>query len=212
MTEAEWLASTDPEAMLKILRGKASDRKLRLLASACCRQAGHVFAHQALLNAIETAERYADGQARYGEMVQAAKAITFFSYSAGETEAVVAGGIWHLATMGIWWNFRPIRRTERTILALLNVERYIGSRLAPFLRDIFGNPFRPVSIDHSWLTSSIVSLARQMYESRDFSPMPILADALQDTGCDNVQILDHCRGEGVHVRGCFVIDLILKKK
>ncbi len=211
MTETEWLASTDPEAMLKILRGKASDRKLRLLASACCRQVGHVLAHQALLNAIETAERYADGQARYGEMVQAAKAVTFFSYSAGETEVVVAGGIWHLVTMGIWWNFRPIRRTERTILALLNVERHIGSRLAPFLRDIFGNPFRPVSVNQAWLTSTVIGLARLMYDSRDFSAMPILADALQDAGCDNDDILNHCRQQGEHCRGCWCLDLILSK-
>jgi hypothetical protein len=56
-----------------------------------------------------------------------------------------------------------------------------------------------------------LSLARQMYESRDFSSMPILADALQDAGCDNDDILNHCRGPGPHVRGCWVVDLVLGK-
>src|SRR6202035_3906812 len=70
------------------------------------------------------------------------------------------------------------------------------------LRDIFGNPFRPVTLIPSWLTPTVVALAHQMYDSRDFSAMPILADALQDGGCENAQILEHCRGTGPHVRGC----------
>jgi hypothetical protein len=80
------------------------------------------------------------------------------------------------------------------------------------VRDIFGNPFRPATFSPSWRTDTAVSLARTMYESRDFSAMPILADALQDTGCDNDAILDHCRGEGSHVRGCWVVDLVLGKE
>jgi hypothetical protein len=76
-------------------------------------------------------------------------------------------------------------------------------------RDIFGNPFRPVSLSPQWRTDTAVSLARQMYESRDFGAMPILADALQDAGCDNTDLLNHCRGPGPHVRGCWVVDLIL---
>ena len=79
------------------------------------------------------------------------------------------------------------------------------------LRDIFGNPFRPATLDPSWLTSTVTALAAQMYDSRDFSAMPILADALQDAGCTNDDILDHCRGDGPHVRGCWVFDLVLGK-
>jgi hypothetical protein len=80
---------------------------------------------------------------------------------------------------------------------------------ASLLRDIFDNPFRPVSFNPSWLTSTVTTLARQMYDSRDFSPMPILADALQDAGCELEEILNHCRGEVDHVRGCWAVDLIL---
>ena len=80
------------------------------------------------------------------------------------------------------------------------------------LRDIFGNPFRPVAFSPAWRTDTALTLARTMYESREFSAMPILADALQDAGCDNTDILDHCRNpKQVHVRGCWVVDLVLGK-
>lgn len=78
--------------------------------------------------------------------------------------------------------------------------------------DVYGNPFRPVTFNPDWRTSTAVALAKQMYDSRDFSAMPILADALQDAGCDNDDVLTHCRAAaGVHVRGCWVVDLVLGK-
>ncbi|MBP3958436.1 hypothetical protein J8F10_24575 [Gemmata sp. G18] len=81
------------------------------------------------------------------------------------------------------------------------------------MRDIFGPlSFRSVIFSPSWRTSTAVALASQMYESRDFSAMPILADALQDAGCDSAEVLDHCRGLGPHVRGCWVVDLVLGKE
>jgi hypothetical protein len=78
-----------------------------------------------------------------------------------------------------------------------------------FLREIFGNPFRPVAFCPSWRTDAALALARQMYDSRDFGAVPILADALQDAGCEDASILGHCRGDGPHVRGCWVVDLVL---
>ncbi|WP_162670535.1 hypothetical protein [Gemmata massiliana] len=80
------------------------------------------------------------------------------------------------------------------------------------VRDIFGNPFRPVAFSPSWLTDTVLTLASQMYESREFGAMPILADALQDAGCDSAEVFDHCRGDGPHVRGCWVVDLVLGKE
>ncbi|MBN9121199.1 MAG: hypothetical protein J0I06_18945 [Planctomycetes bacterium] len=77
------------------------------------------------------------------------------------------------------------------------------------VRDILGNPFRSVAFSPSWRTDTVSSLARQMYESRDFGAMPILADALQDAGCDSDAILGHCRNTGrTHVRGCWAVDLV----
>ena len=89
----------------------------------------------------------------------------------------------------------------------LGDERQCQIRL---LRDIFGNPFSPITFSASWSTDTALSLARTMYDSRDFSAMPILADAFQDAGCDNDDILNHCRdASAAHVRGCWVIDLLL---
>ncbi|OWK40938.1 hypothetical protein FRUB_04830 [Fimbriiglobus ruber] len=81
--------------------------------------------------------------------------------------------------------------------------------MACLVREIFGNPFRPAVADQIWLSFTVTALARQIYDSFDFSLMPILADALQDAGCDNEDILAHCRSDGPHVRGCWVVDLLL---
>jgi hypothetical protein len=81
------------------------------------------------------------------------------------------------------------------------------------LREIFDPlPFRPVNIDLRWLTSTVVDLATAIYQERAFDKLSILADALQDSGCDNQEIIAHCRSEGPHVRGCWVIDLLLGKE
>jgi hypothetical protein len=80
------------------------------------------------------------------------------------------------------------------------------------LDEIFGNPFRSLAFDLAWRTDTAVALAKQMYDTRDFTPMPILADALQDAGCENADVLSHCRDpHQVHVRGCWVADLVLGK-
>mgnify|MGYP006933267077 CR=1 FL=1 len=83
--------------------------------------------------------------------------------------------------------------------------------LADILRCIIGNPFRPPGLEAGWRTEAVVALARGMYESRDFTAMPVLADAREDAGCANDDILSHCRGEVPHVRGCWVVDAVLGK-
>jgi hypothetical protein len=80
-----------------------------------------------------------------------------------------------------------------------------------FFNDIFGNPFRPVAFDPAWRTSTAVGVATGIYEDRAFDRMLILADALQDAGCEDDAILSHCRGDGPRVRGCWVVDLVLQK-
>ncbi|WP_439623788.1 hypothetical protein [Gemmata sp.] len=79
------------------------------------------------------------------------------------------------------------------------------------VHEFFGNPFRPVALDPAWCTSTVVALARGIYDERAFDRMPILADALQDAGCDSADVLTHCRGPGPHARGCWVVDLVLGK-
>jgi hypothetical protein len=87
----------------------------------------------------------------------------------------------------------------------------VDARHVELFRDVIGNPFRPVAFSPSWRTTDAVGLARSMYDARDFAAMPILADALEDAGCDSADVLAHCRGDGPHVRGCWVVDLVLGK-
>jgi hypothetical protein len=90
--------------------------------------------------------------------------------------------------------------------------------LTGLFRDIFGNPFGPLILDHSWATSTVASLAESVYHDRqlpsglfDIHRLGVLADALEEAGCDNGDILDHLRGGGEHVRGCWVVDQLLGK-
>jgi hypothetical protein len=80
------------------------------------------------------------------------------------------------------------------------------------IRDIFGNPFRPVTVESTWRTHNVTALAQGIYDDRAFERMPILADALEDAGCTNADILEHCRRPGEHCRGCWVVDLVLGKE
>jgi hypothetical protein len=80
------------------------------------------------------------------------------------------------------------------------------------IRDVVGNPFRSVAFDRSWRTSTAVALAEGIYAERAFDRLPILADALEDAGCGDPEVLSHCRGPGPHVRGCWVIDMLLGKQ
>jgi len=81
---------------------------------------------------------------------------------------------------------------------------------ADLIRDIFGYPTRkPVPFDPAWRTDTAVALANGIYEQQAFDRMPILADALQDAGCEDEVVLAHCRADGRHVRGCWVLDLVL---
>jgi hypothetical protein len=79
-----------------------------------------------------------------------------------------------------------------------------------------GNPFRPVALNPSWLTPTVTSLAQAIYDNRQlpsghFDNMGVLADALEEAGCDNADLLNHCRSAGPHVRGCWPVDLLLGK-
>jgi hypothetical protein len=234
MTEQEWMAATDPKLMLEYLAGKASDRKMRLFAVACCRRIEHILPKVVLaervgdcLAAVAAAERYADGEASADDLRDASGGVdrlgdgwqpfqriaeddpASMSQVAFEAFQKLLEGEWprlenpddpgHL-TNEAWVEWEAIKVRELAAQSSL-------------LRDIFGNPFRrQLKMKKAWHTATVVTLARQMYESRDFSAMPILADALQDSGCNNEDILNHCRQPGEHCRGCWCVDLLLDKK
>jgi hypothetical protein len=139
-------------------------------------------------------------------------------YTTGEHFTIAAKAVSFLVTVNTFGTDRSLTVAGCCRLIVLHESggrerrESENATLCSTLRDIFGNPFRPVVYDPEWRTPTVLALARQMYDSREFSAMPILADALQDAGCDHAEILDHCRGPGPHVRGCWVVDLILGKE
>jgi hypothetical protein len=80
------------------------------------------------------------------------------------------------------------------------------------LREIFGNPFRTVTVNPAWLAAdggAVAKRARAVYDQHRFDDMPLVADVLARVGCTDADILSHCRTPGVHVRGCWVLDVLL---
>ena len=198
MNERSWLGATRPHGMITHLGDGASARKLRLLGVVCCRRIDSVMSHPQARTAVDVAERFADGLAGADEL-------------AGVHEAIDRP----------WWGVRPQQLLTAPTPLVQGVIGHCGSAAqnraerkaqCDLIRDVFGNPFRPAAFDPGWRTDTAVSLARGMYAGRDFAAMPILADALQEAGCENDDILSHCRDpHGVHVRGCWVVDLVLGK-
>ncbi len=207
MTESEWLTSTDPVAMLwhlspdsQLERSQVSDRKLRLFACACLASLGRLRPDREQWGE-DGIDRNPDADGPMG------RPMTAFDWA-------------------MQWAQQD--KTQRE-------EGKVGLLRAAILRDIVGNPFRPMSITKEviechWLGELTVSrMAKAIYDSRHFEDMPILADALEDAGCSNADILAHCRkvamdrqewqaaGEPestavTHVRGCWVLDLILGRE
>jgi hypothetical protein len=212
MTEAEWLACDNPTAMLTLLEGKVTDRKLRLFAIACCRNTldaagpGPCRATQGKQwQDIEVAEQVVDGSLP-NPMTALDHHYGFYTIFHGSGTALETAC--HAAfDLSAWGAASGVVRALDDA-AWSEGEANCG---VVCLREVFGNPFRPATFDPAWRTSTAVTLATQMYGSRDFGAMPILADALQDAGCDSDDVLGHCRGPGPHVRGCWVVDLVLGK-
>jgi hypothetical protein len=226
MTEAEWLACVDPSPMLDLLKRKASDRKLRLFTVASCRRVWQLLNDERGRQALETAEAYADGLATQNELIfayvttnQLIDAIRSQSRNIHkDTKAFAMLAVQRAVSAGLCFYGRdwehdaydPYRCARD---AVEYVEKgSVWLQKADALRCIFGNPFRPVASDPSWLTSDVLALAEGIYQERAFDRLPILADALQDAGCDNADVLTHCRQPGEHVRGCWVVDLLTGRK
>jgi hypothetical protein len=235
MTEQEWLSCTDPEPMLAFLKSEASHRKLRLFAVACLRRildllddyqervrTNKEFALKSnepdlARNAVEVAERFADGRTEMAEL----KAL-FPSPDEDDDASMYASG------PNAAWTAKATAYRARWIANCCSLASYpLGAKcLSPskpdhdreqaaqcfLLRDIFSNPFRSIAIGSSWLTPKVVALVQKIYDDRAFDRLPNLADALEEAGCPDVDILAHCRGLELHVRGCWVVDAALGKE
>jgi hypothetical protein len=199
MTEAEWQAG-QVRKMVGYARANATMRQRRLLACGCCRLHWTQLPDDRLRQFVEQIERYADGESGR-PLVRAYKLYDVTRLPS--VRSALPPGLLPVLKSAQASNEDPLSAS---------FPLWSDPRLqVELLRDIFGNPFRPVAFSPEWRTDTAVSLVRQMYDSREFGAMPILADALQDAGCDNDDILNHCRGPGLHVRGCWVVDLVLDK-
>ncbi len=211
MIEPQWLAAHDPTPMLEFLLANASLRKQRLFAVACCNRVRNLLVDERSRNAVAVAERFADGAATEQELEavsQAAWEFTLHIVHDNEIFFDLTDEQLNAADVPAWTADLPVEPVRAAIAAQRALGAAEGKAQADLLRCIFGNPFRPVSIEPYWLTSTVVSLAEGIYAERDFARLPILGDALHDAGCDEPSMLAHCQCEGPHVRGCWLIDAL----
>jgi hypothetical protein len=215
MTEEQWFASTDAAQLIRACPKKIAPRKLRLFMADWFRLNWDTVRVPAVREAVELAERYVDGIASKKQLERMYDVLRDTrGWGATDSLLVVWPGDDQMAEAAIQFA-QMLRAAQYVPWAMDELKVEYKARmalLANFLRDIVGNPFQPVAFDPAWRTDAAVTLAKGMYDSRDFGAMPILADALQDAGCTNDDILNHCRDvQQAHVRGCWVVDLVLGK-
>jgi hypothetical protein len=213
VTEQEWLECKDPMPMLEFVRGKVSDRKLRLLLVACCNRVEHLVPDELGQQEFKVPEVFTIEQAqemdawlfRKGLQAEASMFAPDYQVTPPDVQRLF------IATANVCWAtariatrasggemFGPAFKVEQAAQAIL-------------LRDIFENPFRPFNIAPAWLSNEVVMLAGHVYQDRAFDRLPSLADVLMDVGCNSEEVIAHCRGNAPHVRGCWLIDLLLGK-
>jgi hypothetical protein len=263
MTEAEWLSCSDPDRMLEYLAVKRptvggwlarlgfrrepepepeppqlSTRKLQLYACACCRRIGHLLTDERSQQAVEVAERYADGLATEEER-RAAESAAWDALTALLREPITEAD---RHTVSLQYQSTQLRprgfaaraameaargATEDAVAAAVRAALEVATGLrdtqwaaraagaaarADLLRELVGNPLRPAVLDPAWLAwrgGTLRRIARAAYDEYRFEELPVLADALEEAGCTDPVILGHCRDGGDHVRGCWLVDLLL---
>jgi hypothetical protein len=190
VTEIEWLTLGDARLLLHHLGGQASRRKLRLFACACCRRSGLGMDTWRGRKAVEMAERFAGGSAPKREMAAARSAARGLPRAVADASA-----------------------RKAACAAAARDSPAMGA--AALLRELFGNPFRPVTADPAWLAwngSTVLRIAKMIDEQGDFAALPVLADALEEAGCSSAPLLEHCRVPAGHAPGCWALDLILARE
>jgi hypothetical protein len=218
MDEEEWLACVHPMPMLEFVVGRVSDRKLRLFACACCRlpAVSRLLRSEQSQAVIRAAEWASDREGSWEHVILSASAAP---------RGWVSGGPWRSPNPV---RLPPSSQAERAVLSLAAEDAWegaygvvrqggnlLGSRPCGLLRDVVGPlPFRAVRIPSAWLAwndATVPRIAQDIYDERAFYRLPVLADALEDAGCTDRDILGHLRGTGPHVRGCWALDLVLEK-
>jgi hypothetical protein len=220
VTEAQWLSSKEPSAMLSFRPNKGSKRKRRLFACACVRRVWRVLRDERSRRGIEVAERFADDEAKQGELKKAcAEALDAgvalpSEDSRNHCPRFAASAAYCATKLSMSVATARIAAHESDV-ASKDREKSVQARL---MRCVFGNPFRPVTLDPAWRTPTVTALAQAAYDERalpggalDNVRLSVLADALEEAGCGE-DVFGHLREKGPHVRGCWVIDLLLDKE
>jgi hypothetical protein len=213
MTDDEWLICLDPDLLLDAAKAakRLNARKSRLFGCGCFRLVWDQITTRDVRVAVEKSEQRADRLISDQELER-------YRYPLGHPDKVVDHwlclSVQSLAMPNsnpsyVAWSVRS--STENDIYR--HARRGLPCRSqADLVREVVGNPYRAVTFESRWRTSDVLGLARAIYEDRAFDRMPILADALMDAGCADEQVLTHCREPGPHIRGCWVVDLVLNKK
>lgn len=217
MTEAQWLACDEPEAMLQMAGAEA--RKRRLFACAAARALGPVIEdHPELRLGVVVAERYADGLEDEGALCAARERIEVLRGRMNWAE----GGLF-VARAAVIRTCGSLDAGDGVYHSLRSFVQWLGSaprglrprQLAGLLREVVANPFRPLILSASHCTPTVVSLASAAYDERqlpsgelDPHRLAVLADALEEAGAPD-EVVAHLRGLGPHVRGCWAVDLCL---
>lgn len=233
MTETQWLECVSPAEMLAYLGVRASPRKRRLFACACVRRIWPLLTDERLRLAVKAAERFADGWVSRKVLAKARRVVPRLAVDDAVRQAVEAllpeeGPILvRPRDIGEPLDVISATRIARTAAraaeaqnetdAVAPVEpiRHLASLDAvELIHEFFGNPFRPPMFDPNWLRwkkKLIRRMAEVIYRKRCFRNLPRVADALEEAGCRETDILTHCRAPVEHVRGCWVVDSLLKK-
>ena len=218
MTEGEWLSwESNPEKPLShLFHIGVSARRFRLFTCGCCRR---VVRSQSAIQTIEMAERFADGQMNHLELRAACEATLATWQSSLRSKCPSYADLVALqAASAEPEEYGVAVVVANTCLRALADPGYRAitterKQQCALLRDIFGNPFQTApKCNPSWRTSEVIALATAIYQDRDFRRMPALADALETAGCRDPEILAHCRSGSEHVKGCWVLDLVLGKQ
>ena len=216
MTEAEWLSCSDPKPMLKFIAGQANDRQLRLFACACCRSIEQFLPAGPFRPLVEVSLRFADGTATADELAAArAVAIAETDHNSLSCEAMWAAC--ETANPSASRAARIASDEAREQVRKLNLRAEIdeASTQANVLCDIIGNPFRRVWIEPVQRLRrypKVREAAEELYDDAPQQDMEALADILEGLGCSDRAVLTHCRAATPHVKGCWVLDLLLDRE
>jgi hypothetical protein len=217
MDEAQWLTRDDADGLLDQIwfnhRPLLSARKSRLFVCECARRVWDILP-DAARRAIELAERYAEAEATGTEVDAVYKAMSRLRDAHREPNGDYPPIFlaFNLAANATMTSSHFLPGTDwQAVLSLRGMGYEQIGDIADVVRCLYGNPFRQPPPDASWAPDHATRFARGMYETRNFAAMPILADLIEEAGCSHQDVLDHCRGPGPHVRGCWVVDLLLGK-